>query len=164
MSGVDRPTSSRGVTSAGLALVAMTALAISGCGGSTATPAGAPSVPPRTATSPSVAPTSAATSPSSQRTKPASTRTSASPSSRSFDFNQVGKFDDQAAPATLEKESGPAQGCAIKGNVSLKTGERIYHLPGQRYYDKTVIDEGDGERWFCSEKEARAAGWRKSKV
>jgi hypothetical protein len=23
-----------------------------------------------------------------------------------------------------------------------------------------VIDEGRGERWFCSEADARAAGWR----
>lgn len=57
----------------------------------------------------------------------------------------------------------PPPGCTIKGNVS-KTGERIYHMPGQRYYDQTTIDPGSGERWFCSEEEAQANGWRKSKV
>jgi len=53
--------------------------------------------------------------------------------------------------------------CNIKGNVSTK-GERIYHVPGQKYYNDTVIQSSHGERWFCSEAEARAAGWRKSKV
>ena len=49
----------------------------------------------------------------------------------------------------------------IKGNVSSK-GKRIYHVPGGRWYNKTRIDENNGERWFCSEADARAAGWRRS--
>lgn len=53
--------------------------------------------------------------------------------------------------------------CNIKGNISAK-GERIYHVPGQKYYAKTRIDESKGERWFCSEAEAKAAGWRRSKT
>ncbi len=56
-----------------------------------------------------------------------------------------------------------AETCNIKGNVSTQ-GERIYHVPGQRYYDDTRISASHGERWFCSEAEARAAGWRRSKV
>lgn len=55
------------------------------------------------------------------------------------------------------------QGCLIKGNIN-SSGERIYHMPGQRYYDKTVIGTSKSERWFCTEDEAIAAGWRKSKV
>jgi hypothetical protein len=54
-------------------------------------------------------------------------------------------------------------GCLIKGNVSF-SDERIYHMPGDRYYEETVIDERYGERWFCSEADARAAGWRHAKV
>ena len=53
--------------------------------------------------------------------------------------------------------------CVIKGNIS-SSGERIYHVPGQRYYDKTLINGLQGERWFCTEQEAIAAGWRKAKV
>ena len=53
--------------------------------------------------------------------------------------------------------------CAIKGNVSINSGERIYHVPGQMFYADTVIDNGYGERWFCSEAEARQAGWRKAR-
>ncbi|WMT90177.1 hypothetical protein [Pelagibacterium sp. H642] len=54
--------------------------------------------------------------------------------------------------------------CNIKGNVSIGSGERIYHVPGQRYYAATKIRPEYGERWFCSEAEARAAGWRRSGV
>jgi endonuclease YncB( thermonuclease family) len=53
--------------------------------------------------------------------------------------------------------------CNIKGNISA-SGERIYHMPTDRYYDATGIDESRGERWFCSESEAVAAGWRPAKV
>ncbi len=53
--------------------------------------------------------------------------------------------------------------CIIKGNITSQ-GEKIYHLPGQKYYDKTVIDTARGEKWFCTEVEATDAGWRKSKL
>jgi hypothetical protein len=59
-------------------------------------------------------------------------------------------------------EGAEAQDCSIKGNVS-RSGERIYHVSGGRFYDRTKIDEGAGERFFCSEDEAAAAGWRRSK-
>lgn len=58
----------------------------------------------------------------------------------------------------------PPPGCVIKGNISSSTGERIYHVPGQRYYEQTKIEPEKGERWFCTEEEAIANGWRKSKV
>ncbi|HSF65384.1 MAG TPA: thermonuclease family protein [Paracoccaceae bacterium] len=51
--------------------------------------------------------------------------------------------------------------CAIKGNVSSK-GQRIYHLPGQRDYAATRITPSRGEAWFCSETQARAAGFRRA--
>jgi micrococcal nuclease len=51
----------------------------------------------------------------------------------------------------------------IKGNISQSTAEKIYHVPGGEFYDKTAIDEAAGERWFCTEQEAVAAGWRRSK-
>lgn len=53
-------------------------------------------------------------------------------------------------------------GCNIKGNISAE-GERIYHMPGQKFYGVTKISEAKGERWFCSEAQAVAAGWRRSK-
>ncbi len=58
-------------------------------------------------------------------------------------------------------DDAPGQ-CKIKGNIG-RSGERIYHVPGGQYYDRTKINPSKGERWFCSEAEAIAAGWRRSK-
>ncbi len=55
----------------------------------------------------------------------------------------------------------PPSNCAIKGNIS--GSGKLYHMPGGRWYEGTRINEASGERWFCSEDEARAAGWRKAK-
>ena len=62
------------------------------------------------------------------------------------------------AGASTKGAAPQAGGCAIKGNISDKG--RIYHLPGSRSYAATRINTAKGERWFCSEAEARAAGWR----
>jgi endonuclease YncB( thermonuclease family) len=51
--------------------------------------------------------------------------------------------------------------CKIKGNISGE-GERIYHVPGQKAYGATRITTRKGESWFCSEAEAKAAGWRRA--
>lgn len=71
---------------------------------------------------------------------------------------------DRCTPLTdlwrSSTDSGPG-GCRIKGNISLN-GERIYHVPGGEWYDETRIDRIKGERWFCSEDEARKAGWRRA--
>ena len=34
-------------------------------------------------------------------------------------------------------------------------------MPGGKYYGATQVNSSKGERWFCSEAEARAAGWRR---
>jgi len=36
-------------------------------------------------------------------------------------------------------------------------------MPGQHFYAETVISPAYGERWFCSEAQAQAAGWRKAR-
>lgn len=69
-----------------------------------------------------------------------------------------------AAPAAAQPTSPTtadttSASCDIKGNINSK-GDKIYHVPGSRDYDKTEIDESKGERWFCSVAEAEAAGWR----
>ena len=81
-----------------------------------------------------------------------------------------GRFDapwdwrtTQGGSASASFSSPTTHGnCAIKGNVS-RSGERIYHVPGQANYRQTRIAEAKGERWFCSEAEARAAGWRRAR-
>lgn len=66
------------------------------------------------------------------------------------------KNEDDRIIAPAEEPS-----CPIKGNIN-EAGEKIYHVPGCDYYERTVVDEAKGERWFCSEDEARSAGWRKA--
>lgn len=77
----------------------------------------------------------------------------------------IGYFvsDQQTASHSL-LQSAVSPSCAIKGNISVNSGEQIYHIPGQKYYEETRISVGKGERWFCSEEEAREAGWRKSRL
>ena len=55
--------------------------------------------------------------------------------------------------------AAPRADCPIKGNISAD-GDRIYHTPYSQWYDRTRIDPARGERWFCDEAAARAAGWR----
>lgn len=64
-------------------------------------------------------------------------------------------------PSQADAAANVSGSCIIKGNIN-SSGEMIYHLPGCGSYDKTKIDEGRGEKWFCSESEALAAGWRKA--
>ena len=67
--------------------------------------------------------------------------------------------DSPVATSSASNAAGDAIGnCAIKGNISANG--RIFHVPGQRDYDRTRINPSRGERWFCSAEEALAAGWR----
>lgn len=68
-----------------------------------------------------------------------------------------------SSTALLSTANGVIGACQIKGNISPNTGEKIYHLPGQRYYDETRVSLKNGERYFCSEEDAQAAGWRRSR-
>jgi hypothetical protein len=36
-------------------------------------------------------------------------------------------------------------------------------VPGQEHYGETIVSPEYGERWFCPEAEARAAGWRRAR-
>lgn len=73
-----------------------------------------------------------------------------------------GLWDACIGEDTDAQSSFAPAACPVKGNISVGSGERIYHVPGCEYYSRTVITESKGERWFCSEAEALAAGWRKA--
>ncbi len=62
----------------------------------------------------------------------------------------------RAAESEKREENGVV--CLIKGNIGR--GGQLYHMPWDRWYDKTRIETHKGERWFCTETEAAAAGWR----
>src|SRR6266545_2112902 len=85
----------------------------------------------------------------------------------------TGKATATATPTT--KSRGCPGGCTeyptwcekqppIKGNISFDSGEKIYHVPGQKYYEATEINPRYDERWFCTEDEAKAAGWRRART
>ena len=52
--------------------------------------------------------------------------------------------------------------CNIKGNISVSSGAKFYHIQGMPEYEITRIDTSKGERFFCSESEAIANGWNKA--
>lgn len=67
----------------------------------------------------------------------------------------------EATPATTRpRRAAPAafSGCVIKGNRNRR-GEWIYHLPSMPYYEATRPEE-----IFCTEADARAAGYRRAIV
>jgi endonuclease YncB( thermonuclease family) len=66
---------------------------------------------------------------------------------------------DYRAHRWAEAAGSAPRGCPIKGNITAK-GEQIYHPPWSPWYAKTRVDESKGERWFCDEAEAIAAGFR----
>ncbi|MEQ1651503.1 MAG: thermonuclease family protein [Hyphomicrobium sp.] len=57
------------------------------------------------------------------------------------------------------KRTAP-DGCPIKGTV--RASDRFYALPWSNGYDGAKVRTVKGDRWFCSEEEARAAGFRLS--
>lgn len=69
---------------------------------------------------------------------------------------------DTTPNTKLSTKPDTTPGCVIKGNISIETGQKWYHLPGMEDYESTVIDPRAGERWFCSESEAIKNGWQKA--
>ena len=64
--------------------------------------------------------------------------------------------DNDSAPFPSDGGSG-----LIKGNISFR-GEKLYHTPDMRDYSITVITPDKGERYFQTEEDAIAAGWRRA--
>lgn len=56
-----------------------------------------------------------------------------------------------------EATKAAPEGCPIKGNV--RRGRKVYVLPWARGYERFRVVRSRGERWFCSEEEARSAGF-----
>jgi len=54
--------------------------------------------------------------------------------------------------------------CNIKGNIDKSTDTHIYYVPGCAQYQFTVVEKDIGEQWFCTEKEAKNAGYSKAKT
>lgn len=58
------------------------------------------------------------------------------------------------------RNTTPQTDCVIKGN--LRAGVKTYFLPHCANYHDVIVDEAYGDRWFCSEEEAKEEGFRKA--
>lgn len=72
-------------------------------------------------------------------------------------FNEEVTKKNEKTKEVSNSSKGGCEEPLIKGNHS-SNGERIYHVPGGQFYEKT-----NPEEMFCTEEEAVAAGYRKSK-
>lgn len=72
--------------------------------------------------------------------------------------NKLGIFS-----AECFQENPPDPKCVIKGNVIQHTGSKEYTLPSCKLYNNSLIEKYKGEDWFCTEAEAKDAGFVKSK-
>ena len=69
--------------------------------------------------------------------------------------NNLGIFSSQCRSVSPDDPS-----CAIKGNIRGAT--KTYHLPECNNYTQTIVDTSFGDRWFCAEADATAAGFLKA--
>lgn len=65
-----------------------------------------------------------------------------------------------------EARAKAPEGCPIKGKVAGRRGDMVktYHLPWSPTYMKLRVVSARGERWFCSEADARAAGFNPAEI
>lgn len=61
---------------------------------------------------------------------------------------------EQDAYGKSSQEPAKSDDCRIKGNIN-RSGDKIYHLPDESSYAQT-----NPEQWFCTEQQARDAGFR----
>ena len=52
--------------------------------------------------------------------------------------------------------------CVVKGNIDPQGGVKRYYIPGCAQYKYTIVEKDLGEAWFCSEAEAKQAGYTKA--
>ena len=68
------------------------------------------------------------------------------------------------SPECYQTENLDKPKCNIKGNIDpSNSSNKIYHSPGCVHYETTIVEKDRGEEWFCTEAEAKKAGYVKSK-
>jgi micrococcal nuclease len=58
------------------------------------------------------------------------------------------------------RPSDSTRDCNIKGVIDAD-GQRLYYVPTDPTYGTITIDPQRGHKAFCSDEEARQAGWRR---
>jgi len=87
------------------------------------------------------------------------------PNSRSEDLKSAYKYASEnklGLYSSLCKKVNPtplSKNCTIKGNIDKATGDHFYHLTTCPHYKQIVLDLDIGEQFFCTEKEAKEAGF-----
>jgi endonuclease YncB( thermonuclease family) len=71
--------------------------------------------------------------------------------------NKIGIYS-----STCTQTNPPNPSCTIKGNVDITTDRKNYFLPKCAYYPAVIIHKFEGDDWFCTEAEAKKAGFVKS--
>lgn len=82
---------------------------------------------------------------------------------------ELGKASDYArehhlgvfSSTCLQETNTKDPKCVIKGNLTSRPVIKTYHFPGCGQYNRTFLELSRGDRWFCTEKEAKAAGFSK---
>jgi endonuclease YncB( thermonuclease family) len=62
------------------------------------------------------------------------------------------------------KKNAKKPSCIIKGNIDKANDAKRYYVPGCAQYAFTIVEEDVGEQWFCTEAEARKAGYVKAET
>ena len=68
------------------------------------------------------------------------------------------------SPSCYQKENPDNPKCNIKGNIDKSTKVKKYYLPNCAQYNFTIVEKDIGEDWFCTEKEAQAAGFSRAET
>lgn len=77
----------------------------------------------------------------------------------------VAQDESQKAKRGIWSEACQTQknaNCVIKGNYRTDNKTRLYHTPDCYNYDKISVNLDEKDQWFCTEDEARNAGFTKS--
>lgn len=72
---------------------------------------------------------------------------------------EIGVFSNLCTQSTNPKN--PA--CSIKANITTNNSP-TYHFPGCQTYAITKVQLHHGDQWFCTEKVAQKAGFRRAKT
>ena len=72
----------------------------------------------------------------------------------------VAPWDWRAGVRSPGRRSDAARECNVKGVLGAD-GQRLYYVPTDADYRTLTIDPQRDERMFCSDEEARLAGWRR---
>ncbi len=71
-------------------------------------------------------------------------------------------LEEMAAPGCAKGCLYHKPGCDIKGEIYMEWNDKVFYVPTAKSYGAVVMDDTYSHRWFCTENEATAAGWRKA--